>query len=411
MKKIDKCIILKRFEEKHGKKYDYSKVEYTGYHGKVIIICNNHGEFSQTPAKHISGQACRVCNTTYSIDTLKRKLKEVHKDKYEFIFNDNVVDTRSKIEIKCKHGIKEIQIRFLLQGQGCIYCKGKKWDENDLRDRLSQIHTNLIYKDGFMDGKYLNVVCKYHGDFRIRKDRHLGGQICPKCSNRKRYDQDFFIESISLKFDSLTYGKCKFESFKKKVTVTCKKHGDFKSYPHYLLNGNGCKLCAIEKSSHSKEEFLHRCMENHPEIDHSIMEYKGVNSKIKLICKEHGVFEQKAGYYLNNSKGCKYCRETKGEKKIRLFLEKNNICYKQQYLKFGFYFDFFLPNLNVYLEFNGKQHYEPIGFFGGLKTFERQIARDIEKDEIIHTENLKLIKIGYWQMSKIDDILEKELIK
>lgn len=60
MKKIDKCVILKRFEEKHGKKYDYSKVEYTGYHEKVTIICHNHGEFLQTPSKHISGQACRV---------------------------------------------------------------------------------------------------------------------------------------------------------------------------------------------------------------------------------------------------------------------------------------------------------------------------------------------------------------
>ena len=41
--------------KKHGYKYDYSKVEYTGSHNKVCIICSEHGEFYQSATNHLSG--------------------------------------------------------------------------------------------------------------------------------------------------------------------------------------------------------------------------------------------------------------------------------------------------------------------------------------------------------------------
>ncbi len=411
MKKLNKDQILEKFFSVHNNRYDYSKFEYVSYHIKSIIICDEHGEFLQSPSKHILGQGCKICNNKFSIDEITDKLYKIHGDKYEFIFGYDVIDTRSKIKIKCNHGIKEIQIRSLLQGQGCIYCKGKKWSEFDLKTHLIKINSNLIYEDGFMNGKYLNIICKEHGNFNIKKDRHLSGQGCPKCSKRKKYDQDFFINSVIKKFNNIyTYDKCFFNSFKEKVIITCKKHGDFETYPNYLLNGNGCKLCRNENNSHSKEYFLKMCLERHPEIDHSILEYTGVNNNIKLICKKHGIFEQKAGYYLNYSKGCKYCNETKGEKKIRIYLENNKLKYKQQHKNYGFIFDFYIPDYNTYIEFNGRQHYEPIEFFGGIESYNKQSSKDILKDQILEKYNIKLIKIGYWQINKVDDILKKELV-
>jgi very-short-patch-repair endonuclease len=410
MRKLEKNEILEKFKEKHSNNYDYSKFEYVGYHKKTIIICKIHGGFLQTPSKHIIGQGCKICNIKYSIGEIKDKLYKIHGDKYDFIFGDDVIDTRSKIKIKCNHGIKELQIRSLLQGQGCISCKGKKWTEFDLKNYLIKIHSELVYEDGFMNGQFLKVVCKEHGDFNIKKDRHLSGQGCPKCSKRKKYDQTFFIDSISKKFNNLSYDNCIFISFNKKVIITCTKHGDFETYPSYLLNGNGCKICRNENNSHSKEYFLQKCLERHPEIDHSILEYNGVDNNIKLICKKHGIFEQKAGYYLNYSKGCKYCNETKGEKQIRIYLENNNLKYKQQYKNHGFIFDFYIPDYNTYIEFNGRQHYEPIEFFGGVKSYNKQLSKDKLKDQILKNENIKLIKIGYWQINKVDYILKKELI-
>lgn len=47
--------------EKHGNKYDYSKVIYAGNKTKVTIRCHQHGDFKQTPANHLSGQGCPGC--------------------------------------------------------------------------------------------------------------------------------------------------------------------------------------------------------------------------------------------------------------------------------------------------------------------------------------------------------------
>ena len=53
---------IKKAREVHGNKYDYSKVNYKRRDSKVIIICPEHGEFLQTPAKHLEGQECPECN-------------------------------------------------------------------------------------------------------------------------------------------------------------------------------------------------------------------------------------------------------------------------------------------------------------------------------------------------------------
>ncbi len=45
----------------HGDKYDYSQVEYTTSRDKVVIVCPNHGEFSQTPNNHLNGKGCPTC--------------------------------------------------------------------------------------------------------------------------------------------------------------------------------------------------------------------------------------------------------------------------------------------------------------------------------------------------------------
>lgn len=53
--------IIERFKKVHGDKYDYSKVEYKYSKNKVIIICKEHGEFEQSPHKHLFGRGCPKC--------------------------------------------------------------------------------------------------------------------------------------------------------------------------------------------------------------------------------------------------------------------------------------------------------------------------------------------------------------
>lgn len=53
-------FILKA-QQKHGDKYDYSSATYTKSSEKVILICNTHGAFQQTPNKHLIGRGCSKC--------------------------------------------------------------------------------------------------------------------------------------------------------------------------------------------------------------------------------------------------------------------------------------------------------------------------------------------------------------
>lgn len=72
-------------------------------------------------------------------------------------------------------------------------------------------------------------------------------------------------------------------------------------------------------------------------------------------------------------------------------------------------FDFYLPNYNILVEFQGKQHYEPIEYFGGEKSFKKQQINDQIKKEFAIKNNIKLIEIPYWDFDKIDEILVREL--
>ena len=77
--KVTTDIIIQRFKDKHGDKYDYSKVEYISMHSKVCIICPKHGEFWQTPHNHLKGQNCPLCAKE------KRKTKELYNNQQKFI--------------------------------------------------------------------------------------------------------------------------------------------------------------------------------------------------------------------------------------------------------------------------------------------------------------------------------------
>lgn len=79
--------------EVHKFLYDYSKVNYTKSVDKVIIICKNHGEFTQTPASHLSGVGCPLCGYMHNLWSVDGW---VEKSKKSFNF-----DTYTLYKVKC----------------------------------------------------------------------------------------------------------------------------------------------------------------------------------------------------------------------------------------------------------------------------------------------------------------------
>ena len=128
-KKKTKEEFIKAAKEKHGDKYDYSKVNYVGALTKVCIICTKHGEFEQRPADHIKGKGCPTCggkmsrkNRSSSKEDFIIKARKVHGEKYDYSKVD-YVNSKTKVCINCsEHGeFWQIPTEHI-QGKGCQKC-------------------------------------------------------------------------------------------------------------------------------------------------------------------------------------------------------------------------------------------------------------------------------------------------
>ena len=109
------------------------------------------------------------------------------------------------------------------------------------------------------------------------------------------------------------------------------------------------------------------------------------------------------------------CLISKGEDKLQKILDKIKIKYEKQKkfpdckYKYHLRFDFYLPEYNTCIEFDGQQHYRPIPTMGGNEKFLVTKERDNIKSEYCKQHNINLIRIPYWDFNVLDAdyLLEK----
>ena len=101
-----------------------------------------------------------------------------------------------------------------------------------------------------------------------------------------------------------------------------------------------------------------------------------------------------------------------GEHEVEKFLKDNLISYKAEHtfnaLK-GYRFDFYIPELRTCIEFDGLQHYKPIEFFGGENSFVKGVERDERKNKFCEDNNLMLIRIPFYYIDQIPELLDWKL--
>ena len=152
---------------------------------------------------------------------------------------------------------------------------------------------------------------------------------------------------------------------KLKVIIICPIHGKFSQTPEHHLHGEGCPKCVkikyVNKLRSCKEKIIEKCKEiHHNKYTYEFVEYVDDKSKIIITCPLHGNFTQKVNNHLNGQ-GCPICRLSKGETKIKKFLEDNKINFTPQKqfsdcrYKRKLPFDFYLPDYNCCIEYQGEQ--------------------------------------------------------
>ena len=184
---------IKKANEKHEGKYDYTKVKYVNNKTKVCVICPEHGEFWQRPHVHTKGCGCHKCGQIASNDSKRsslsdfiKKAREIHGDKYDYS-KVKYVNAHTKVCIICpEHGEFWQRPADHIKGYGCQKCSGKHVPTTEEWITSAREVHNGKYDYSKVD--YVNgatkvcIICKEHGEFWQEANSHLLGHGCPKCN-------------------------------------------------------------------------------------------------------------------------------------------------------------------------------------------------------------------------------------
>ena len=239
---------------------------------------------------------------------------------------------------------------------------------------------------------------------------------------------NIFIEKArQIHNDKYDYSKVNYVNSRTKVCIICPTHGEFWQTPHNHLKGYGCAECGKEKSHLSKittEDFIVKSKEIHGnKYDYSKACYKTCDTKVCIICPEHGEFWQTPSNHINGS-GCPKCanekrkntllKDTKlfidaatlihGEKTedeiISLFSEIEHQQHNREILN-GMEIDIYIPSLKLGIEYNGlRWHSEEFG---------KDHRYHLDKLNKCNEQGIKLIQIFEDEWINHRDICESKL--
>lgn len=249
--------------------------------------------------------------------------------------------------------------------------------------RANIAHNNKYdYSQTFYTNMYNNidVICPIHGLFSVQANNHVknwnnsaskyrpcGCGACGREFTRRRNISgrlsqhtaiSKFISVHGLKYD---YSKVNYINYETPVIIKCTTHGEFLQRPDNHINGTGCPKC---KNSHGQS-----CVEN--VLLHHNIEY----------VREYSFPD---------------CKNPKTNHRLK--------------------FDFFIPTLNILIEYDGEQHFKPTKFHRNMSINKQQELllktqyRDSIKNEYAAANNIRLIRISYLEQNAIKTIIESLIV-
>jgi len=427
--------------------------------GKFNKICEDYGYLTKESIKYCAKKKYTFYdNDGYFYFTTPDKIKTVSKNggKISRFGNGNIytiknintflIEKNSKIkvldgneyknnssELHCycsKHGNFISSWTKIQQqaGDGCSLC-GKEINVISIKKDWDNVLSDFKFIHGdkydYSKSKYnkstekICIVCLIHGEFWQTPASHKKGQGCPLCSREKSKGSRFKKEEIIEDFNKTHENKYKyndfnFENLYQKIQIVCPIHGVFIQSIRNHRRGDGCPKCG-GRFTRTKEEFISIANKIHDfYYDYSKTVYTNAHTDINITCPIHGDFSQSPNNHIRGQ-GCPRCAtKSKGEDSVRQFLVENGIEFIEQFrydkciFKRKLPFDFKIKNQDILIEYDGIQHYS-LSNWGGEKEFEERKIRDGIKTKFCKDNNIKLIRIPYWEFYSIENILYKEL--
>ena len=338
-------------KDKYGDQFDVSKIKFKRSVERVILICKDHGEFSITPNNiRISKYLCIKCayiagakNKTRTTEQFKVEAKIIHGDRYIY----DLVD------------YKHIEIP-------------------------------------------VDIICKIHGPFKQTPHSHLKGNNCFKCSRevaieKTKLTPEIYFERANLKHNyKFDYTNSIYLGTVYPITYICPKHGEVTQNASGHL-AYGCERCGHDVKVVPFEEFVERALVKHKGLYTYLKEgYTNISSKIKCVCKIHGIFEQVGDDHLKGT-GCPICSSSKNEQRIYDLLTRHNFNFIKEF-KFKdskLRYDFYLIDLNLLIEYDGPQHFLAVPMWGDVEGLAKRRKNDFIKNEMAKQANIPLKRFDY----------------
>lgn len=329
-----------------------------------------------------------VRNKPYTNEEVVGRLRELYGDEYDY----SQVDYKTKktlITLRCKKHDVVFSRTFqnLLKGWGCPVCnkeQGKTW-ENTVENTYNPSRRS----ERWTTERFIAESKAYHGE-------------------------GFF-----------DYSQCHYVNNDTPVTLIRIADGavvNVLPYEH-LRNDADYGVQRYYQGTTDKEKihFLVRQLEENIEtpiyVPMQKIEYS--HKRFKCVCPLHGEFDTSLAK-IRNGNCCPECDgsgESVGERNIRRYLQSKNIKFEQEYrIEDKKYFDtyarvdFYLPDLNVMIEFQGEQHYgiENKAITHGSRKWQSQKKRDNHLRRYAADHNVRLIEVPYTFRSNVDTFLAEQ---
>jgi hypothetical protein len=202
---------------------------------------------------------------------------------------------------------------------------------------------------------------------------------------------------------------------KMKIDIICPIHGKFTQHiSDHIYNKAGCSKCKSCKIKITKTKSFNYFKNKANTVHNNFYDYSKAKNvyidsrnKIPIICPIHGIFFQAFYNHVNAKAGCPKCKQSKGEMKIFKWLKTNKIIFETQKrftkckgLKNKLPFDFYLPEYNTCIEYDGEQHFRPVAFNGiqiqkAQQNFIKLKTNDNIKNKYCKENNITLLRISY----------------
>lgn len=303
---------------------------------------------------------------------------------------------------------------------------GKKITRKEFEERVRIASDDTIDVSEFDFQKTQSrgtCICKVCGHkWKTEAYSILQGHRCRNCYN-KRNSKRRIIELSEIQKRINSNGKhCtiigEYIDTKHRCCVKCDKCGNiWRPITMDLLRGHGCSVCSAKENGENErltnDEYVERCKEIYgDEYDLSEIGYTTMRGSVFPICPKHGKVEIGAYQFLKGN-GCKKCRMSGGQRDLGKFLKDNGILICEEYNDFEWLtrkksgrmsFDFYLPQLKIAIEYQGRQHFEKVEIFGGEEGLILTKERDEYKKKVCKENDIQLV---YFLPHKYEKYMEQ----